>query len=179
MSLRKLAELNNVKSASALIRVAREEGWDQLRKDYQTRSTDKTLELLADHEARRSLRVAEVVEDTIDMVGEAVNQVRGRMKQLRPVIVGKTADGEDIVEYDPELKVSPKDLGNLLKGLSEIPGVAPKREEAKPGGTTINVPDGTDIAFMARFVRDVRSRGGPTDRPLGEVGLPGSAEGAG
>jgi len=166
MSVRELCRLNDipVNSQSGVIRIAREEGWVRLREELQSRSTEKTMDLLADRDARRNLRVAEVTDDAIDMVGEMINQTRGRLKTKRRIVVGRTKEGEDIVEYEPELVVAPKDLGKLLTGLKELGGrTAPSTERPNGGGVDIHVPAGSDFAILSRYVDRVRETGGPID----------------
>lgn len=182
MSVRELCRVNEipVNSQSGVIRIAREEKWQDLRDEYQGRTTEKTIDLLADREARRNLRVAEVIDNAIDMTDEMVTQVRGRLKTRRRVVTGRDAKGKEIVEYIPELVVAPKDLGKLLTGLHDLAGIrraGPSGDSSGgsgdgSGNVNIHLPAGGQFRLLADYVDQVRSTGGPVDEEAAPEGTP-------
>jgi hypothetical protein len=207
LSIRELCRRNGVpeNSRMAVQRRATEEGWKAEREKVVERSTDRTIDLLADQEARRALRIAQVESNALDMADEMVDQVRGRLKKLHPVtkmVTRKNNDGEDeeveeVVDYRPDLLVRPEDLGKLFKSLGEMRAVAaPPRGVGGTGGSgngdgrnvNVSLPEGTELAIVARYVERVRNEGGPVDdfdAPAGDEaapalpsGAPGASQGA-
>lgn len=167
LSFRDLLRRNGIPEnvRASVQRIAKAEGWDEERYRLAGMTTDKTLELVADVDARRQLRIAEVEMDTIDLAGEMVDQMRGRLKKLNPVYEIDEAGERKIVDWRPDLIVRPEELGKLIKGLSDArsSGRSEPPPSPNPGGMNISVPAGTQLAVVARYVEHVRNSGGPID----------------
>jgi hypothetical protein len=146
MSVRELCRVNGIgpQSYSAVHDQARKQDdkgrtWYDKRTEYQTRATDKTLELLGEREARRRLREAEVRDNVIEAVNDAVNKLRADMHATKRVQHGIDPEsGEPIYETEPIYRLKPADVSTLLDKLLLFFG--PPAEQGDSVGFTVHRP---------------------------------------
>lgn len=167
MSVRELCRINNIpqERVSSIHDQARKvdakgRTWYDKRAEYQSRSTDKTIELLSAREARRALREAEVQDNAIDAIDEAVSKMRADMRATRRVKTGETDDGKPIYTEEPIMRVTPKDLGGLLDRLMPLLGRPTLITEEHHLGVTVsaNPESSLGVATLARLASQARSR---------------------
>jgi hypothetical protein len=122
MSVRELARQHGIPEnrVSSIHEAAKKpdprgETWYTKRAAYQNLSSDKTMALLADLEAKRRLRRVQVADHAIEVIDKAIG-VLGR--NLDPVV----SVGEDGAEHTEYPKIAVRDLALLLDRLSPLFG---------------------------------------------------------
>lgn len=167
MSVRELCRLNNIpqERVSSIHDQARKQDskartWYDKRAEYQSRSTDKTIELLSAREARRALREAEVQDNAIDAIDEAVTKMRADMRATRRVKTGEDEDGKAIYTEEPIMRITPKDLSGLLDRLMPLMGRPTMITEEHHLGVTVNAtPESSvGVATLAALASQARNR---------------------
>lgn len=134
---------------------ARKHGWEEKRLERQHRTSDKTLEALAELEAKRRLREAQVFDNFIDLVDEAITKVRSDIFATKQV---KGVDGNMVEE--PVMRLRPKEITDLIDSVSTVFGRQSAGGEALPSGSGngfIQITAGGDTATGLELLERLRA----------------------
>jgi hypothetical protein len=185
MSVRELARLHEIpqeRVSSLHLQAKKKDGqgrtWYDKRAELADRSTNKTLTVLADREAQRRLREAEVVDHALELIDEAILSATQTAKLLVEV---QQPDGAS--HFERKYRIGIRDVSTLIDRLNLLMGRAPAgNEEGINFGANVNVNvDGESelgISVLERLAGISRSRSGAAHaRPVGGGSLP-DAEGA-
>jgi hypothetical protein len=156
MSIRELARRHGIFNASLVHVQARKGDWVTKRAEYRRRAQHKTMERLADGDARRAARELEVRDHAIEVIDQALTRLSEDMTATHVV----ERDGRQTVE--PLVRVTPKDVALLLDRFTVLFN--------RPAATSshhldINIDAGTEIAIDLDALRQLgeiareRSRG--------------------
>lgn len=157
MSVRELARMHDIKNPSLLHVQARRRDWYAKRDLYQSRSSDKAIDLLAKREADRQMREAEVRDEAIDAIHQAIQKMKSDM-----LAVDKTGE--------PVMRIYPKDLALLIDRLNVLFGRPSTINEERSFGITVGSRDvPTDLL---REIADVARGRGSDARTVGSSALP-------
>ena len=172
MSIRELGRAHNIPASkvSSLHVQAKKRKWFEKRAALQNRSTDKIIEILADREAKRRLREAEVIDHAVDYIDELISKAREDLKATTTV----TRDGEEVEE--PLMRVHPKELGYILDRLAVIFGRPALITENRNANLNLSADVDTSHPAIARL-RGLAERvgggaGQPASGPAGGNSLP-------
>jgi hypothetical protein len=110
MSIRELARRHGIFNASLVHVQARKGDWVTKRAEYRRRAQHKTMERLADGDARRAARELEVRDHAIEVVDQALTRLSEDMSATHVI----EKDGRQTVE--PLVRVTPKDVALLWIG---------------------------------------------------------------
>jgi hypothetical protein len=114
MSIRALARRHGIDNPSLVHVQARKGDWITKRAEYRRRAQHKTLERLADADARRAERELEVRDHAIEVIDQALTRLSEDMAATKVV----EHEGRQTVE--PVLHVSAKDMALLLDRLEPL-----------------------------------------------------------
>lgn len=185
MSIRQLARMHSIPDSrvSAIhYQAKRLDGqgrtWYDKRAELADRSSNKTLQVLADREAARRLRESEVVDNALGLIDDAVSSAR---ETLRLRVEMEHADGSTTSER--KYRVQLRDVTALIDRLHALFGRPQLNEEETPnfsGHVNLNVNTDAEsefgVAVLSRLAGLSRNRSGAAHaRPVGGGTLP-SAE---
>ena len=114
MSLRELCRRHGVRAHSAVMVQARQGSWTEKRRVYRDRASAAYIEHHAD---RAAIREAEVREQAIEAIDEAITKFRSDLRATKRVVL---ADGS-IVE-EPMMLITPRDGARLIDRLQVLFG---------------------------------------------------------
>ena len=109
ISIRGLCRKHNISAHSLVSVQAKKNGWAEKREQYQARASDAYIER---HAARQADRVAEVRDDALELISEAISKSREDMKATKLV---RQPDGS--VTEEPVMRLMPKDVALLIDRL--------------------------------------------------------------
>lgn len=150
MSVRELAQRHGVPTTriSSIQRMARIQGWDELRRKRVATADDKTVAVMADRQAVRRGRVMEVQDHGLELIDEAIQKLRDDLKATKKVQDPETKRWT----LEPAVRYRPSEVVQLMDRLKELFGEAPTAEpsvtEGRFFGLTANL-DGADPAQRA------------------------------
>lgn len=157
MSIREIGRRHGIPAEriSSVHEWARKHGWEEKRLERQHRTSDKTLEALAELEAKRRLREAQVFDNFIDLVDEAITKVRTDIFATKQV---KGTDGAMVDE--PVMRLRPKEITELIDSVVPIFGRQMSGSEALPSGSSggfIQITAGGDTATGLELLERLRA----------------------
>lgn len=186
MSVRELARQHSIPServSSVHLQARKKDGqgrtWYDKRAELQDLSTNKTLAVLADREAARRLKEAEVIDNSLELIQEAVISATETLKLRIPVV-----DAEGLEHLERKYRVGLRDVSALIDRLNVLlgRGHGVNVEEGMNFGANVNVNvDGESdlgLAVLQRLAGLAGGRSGAAHaRPVGGGSLP-DAEGS-
>lgn len=149
LSIREIASRHEVpmSRASAIQRMAKIQGWEQLRAKRMTSADDKTVAVMADRQAVRRGRVMEVQDHGLELIDEAIQKLRVDLKATKKVQDPETKRWLE----EPAVRYRPSEVVQLMDRLKELFGQTPAEPAVAEGrffGLTANL-DGADPAQRA------------------------------
>lgn len=179
VSVRELAIAHHIPISriSSVQRMARMQGWDELREKRVAKSDDKTVERIADKDATRRVRRMEVADNALEAINEAINKLRADMHAHKKVQDPETKDWV----LEPAVRYRPAEVVQLMDRIQGLFGdTAPEKDSPTEGrffGLTANL-DGADpeqLAVIAGLAGLASSQPRAADpRRVGDSPLPNS-----
>lgn len=157
VSIRELARRHEA-SFSYFAKLARDEGWEQKRKDYRTAAMEKTVAVLTDTLA---VKVAQVKTDALEVIHAAILKM-GLDLQDRKLSDGTVVPGQTITASD---------MSKLLDRLMPLIGQPNNINENRNLGLDLTEQLPPDVA---RLLADVAGARGTQSGPVGRASLPGA-----
>lgn len=187
MSVRELARMHDIpqeRVSSIHLQAKKKDGqgrtWYDKRLELADRSTNKTLAVLADREAARRVREAEVVDHALELIDEAIMSATATAKLLVEVT---GSDGAS--HFERKYRIGIRDVSALIDRLGTLMGRAAggTMEEGVNFGANANLNLNVDgesdlgLELLSRLAGISRGRSGAAHaRPVGAGSLP-DAEG--
>lgn len=177
LTIRELGRRNGIPDnrMSTVHEWARKHGWMEKRLERQQRTNDRTLTMLAELEAKRQLREAEVVDNLIDLVDEAITKVRIDLYATKAV---KQSDGTTV--HEPVMRLRPREITDLIDRVMTVFGRRTEPEGLPSGGAFAQLTVGANdqgLDLLARLAEAARSRAvGAEPRRVTGAALPTSPE---
>jgi hypothetical protein len=161
MSIRELAQINGIPMTrvSSIHDQARKldgqgRAWEDKRTEYQGRTTDVTIELLAKGEGKRRLRHAQVRSHAIEFVDRVLTKAENDLNAVRSRVDSKT--GETIEE--PYFRIGIKDVVALLDRLNPLLSVDVEKTSLRlTEERTIAATGPESTAFLGRLAALARA----------------------
>ena len=163
MSVRELARMHDIPDSkvSSLHDQARKHEWERLRLERQTKADDKTIDLIADGEAKRRARRIEVREHAI----EAVDRYITRM--IEDLDKTKTVERHGELIEEPLISTSVSGLSTLIDRLSLVLGEPSEKGEGAPRIDITAIFGGQGFGPAAAGPVEVRTPGRPEPKRVG------------
>lgn len=152
MSVRELARRHGIANPSLVHVQARRGDWYDKRDAYRQRAGAKTIERLADAEARRAERVFEVEDHALEVIDEALTKMSADMQATHMV-----DHGGELFE-EPIFYMTPKDLAFLLDRLEIFLDAPSRMVEQRSVGLTVTSDLSMDL--LKRFAALTREHEG-------------------
>lgn len=150
LSVRELAMRHDVPASrvSSIQRMAKTQGWEELRAKRMAASDDKTVAVMSDRQAVRRGRVMEVQDHGLELIDEAIQKLRDDLKATKKVQDPETKRWLE----EPAVRYRPSEVVQLMDRLKDLFGEAAPADatvtEGRFFGLTANL-DGADPAQRA------------------------------
>ncbi len=160
MSLRELCRSHGIRAHSALVTQAQKGGWAEKRRTYRSRASATYIQHHAD---RAAAREAEVRDDAIEAIDEAITKFRADLQATdRKLIDGVWVD-------EPRIRVTPRDIAILIDRLQILFGRPSTISEGREFVATVDsaaVPIDAlqSIVELTRGLDSPRDEGSPLPR---------------
>jgi hypothetical protein len=112
LSIRELCRRHGISAHSLVTVQAKKNGWAEKREQYQARASDAYIER---HAARQADRVAEVRDDALELISEAISKSRDDMRATKKV---RQPDGS--ITEEPAWFMKPRDVALLIDRLQVL-----------------------------------------------------------
>lgn len=153
MSVRELARRHGIANPSLVHVQAKRLGWYDKRDALRQRAGAKTIERLADAEARRAERVFEVEDHALEVIDEALTKMSKDMHRSRMV-----EHGGQLFE-EPIFLMTPKDLALLIDRLQIFLNAPSRIVEQRSVGLTVTSDLSIDV--LKQFAALTREQSTP------------------
>ena len=158
MSLRELCRAHGITAHWAVMVQARQGDWAEKRRTYRARASATYIEHRAD---RAAIREAEVRDDAIEAIGEAITRFRSDLRATKQVAL---ADGS--VAEEPAMLITPRDLALLIDRLQVLFGRPSTISEGRAFAATIT-SGALPLDALQKIVELTRGIGTRPDRTSG------------
>lgn len=115
-SLREIAREYGVNNHSLISIQSKKREWTRKRLEFRSKAAEKAVTLMATAEGRRRAREAEVRDNAVEAIDEAITKMRGDMKATRKVL-----RGDEWVE-EPLMVVRPQEIALLIDRMNVLFG---------------------------------------------------------
>jgi hypothetical protein len=149
MSLRELCRSHGITAHSAVMLQARKGDWAEKRRTYRERASAKYIEMRADRDATRE---AEVRDNAIEAIDEAITKMRGDMKATRMVL------RHDQLVEEPVMRLRPQEVVMLIDRLNVLFGKPSQITEERSLGIKLDTGQ-LGPAELAEFIERTRGLG--------------------
>jgi len=116
MGLRELARIHGIANHSLITSQSKRREWTRKREEYRQGAAEQAVVYMADAEGSRRAREAQVRDNAIEAIDEAINAMRLQMKVTHKVL----RDGEWVDE--PMVIIRPTDMAMLIDRLNVLFG---------------------------------------------------------
>jgi hypothetical protein len=159
MSLRELCRSHGVTAHSAVMVQARQGGWAEKRGKFRARASTTYIQHHAD---RAALREAEVRDNAVEAIDEAITKFRSDLRATKQVV---RADGSVVEE--PVMLVTPRDLAVLIDRMTVLFGRPSTIVEGRSLSATIT-SEGLPVDLLQKIVEATRGleTRAPEESPL-------------
>ena len=152
MSLRELCRIHAIHAHSSVVVQAQKLKWHEKREAYQAKASDAYIER---HAARQADRVAEVRDDALELISEAINKSREDMRATKLV---RQPDGS--ITEEPVMRLMPKDVALLIDRLQFLFDRPSSISQHQGDGVTTEL----SVDTLRQFIELTRDAAAPTTK---------------
>jgi len=150
MSLRELGRMHGIHNHSLITYQSSKREWVKKREAYRARAAERAVDLMATAEGRRVAREAEVRDNAIDAIDEAITKMRSDMTKTRMVM----RNGEYVEE--PMVVIRPQDLAVLIDRLNVLFGRPSSISEDRNLGVSFSASGAVGPELLRSIVEATR-----------------------
>jgi transposase-like protein len=167
MSLRELARRHGITNHSTVMEYSKKHEWVRKRAEYRAQKNDMAVTYMADQEGLRLAREAQVRDNAIDAIDEAITKMRSDMQRTEKRMV----NGEWVEA--PVMLIKPADLATLIDRLNVLFGRPANITEERKLGVDLTGPVSPDILRgIVEATRGISDTGSSARSPFPRVGGP-------
>lgn len=163
ISLRELARANGIEHHSLVMAQSKRREWARKREEFRMRAGERSFALMANDEARRRAREAQVRDNAIDAIDEAITKMRSDMQATRKVL----RDNQWVDE--PLVIIKPQDVALLLDRLNVLFGRPSTITEERNLGVSLSAAGALGPEVLRGIVEATRSIAGSSDAAVSPI----------
>lgn len=165
MGLRELARMNGIENHSLVMTQCKRHDWVKKREEFRLRSNNRAVTMMVSEEAKRQAREAQVRDNAIDAIDEAITKMRADMKRT----VLRERNGQWLEE--PAYTIKPADIALLLDRFNVLFGKPSNITEERNLGISLSASGlGPDVLRgIIEATRGIADTGAATSSPIPRI----------